>query len=133
MAPCKRKEFLKWKEQFPVLAETSIGKRNFKTSRDETDLHSVAYASQGIKSAVAYQYSQPQQHSADLVFVVGKCRMVLINHISMSRLKLQAAVMTVRLKEEIDKELEMKQSNQQSGTQEKGVTRSVGFVETIRK
>ena len=131
MAPCEIAEFLRWKEQLPVVAETSIGKRNFKISRDETELHSVAYASQGTKSEVACQYSQPQQYSAELVFVIGKCRMVLINQISLSGLKPQAAVMTVRLKEQIDKELEIKQSNQPLGTQEKGVTLSVGFVEGI--
>ena len=58
--------------------------------------------------AVAYLRSKPKEHSADLAFVIGKCRVAPMRHLSMPRLELQAAVMAVRLKEQIVKEHEAK-------------------------
>ena len=58
--------------------------------------------------AVAYLRSHPKKYSADLAFVIGKCRVAPMSHLSIPRLELQAAVMAVRLKEQIVKEHEMK-------------------------
>ena len=57
--------------------------------------------------AVAYLRSQPKKYSADLAFVIGKCRRAPMRHLSIPRLELQAAVTAVRLKEQIVKEHEM--------------------------
>ena len=58
--------------------------------------------------AVAYLRSKPKEYSADLAFVIGKCRVAPMRHLSIPRLELQAAVMAVRLKEQIVKEHESK-------------------------
>ena len=67
-----------------------------------------ADASEDTMCAVAYLCSKPKEYSADLAFVIGKCRVAPMQHISIPRLELQAAVMAVRLKEQIVKEHETK-------------------------
>ena len=106
--PGEEAEFLRWKEQLPIVAETSIGRRYFNRERDKTELHVFADASEDTMCAVAYLRSRPKEYSADLAFVIGKCRVAPMRHLSIPRLKLQAAVMAVRLKEQIVKEHEMK-------------------------
>ena len=106
--PGEEEEFLRWKEQLPIVAETSIDRRYFNRERDKTELHVFADASEDTMCAVAYLRSQPKEYAADLAFVIGKCRVAPMRHISIPRLELQAAVMAVRLKEQIVKEHEMK-------------------------
>ena len=67
-----------------------------------------ADASEDTMCAVAYLRSQPKEYSADLAFVIGKCRVAPMRHLSIPQLELQAAVMAVRLKEQIVKEHEMR-------------------------
>ena len=105
--PSEEEEFLRWKEQLPIVAETSIDRRYFNRERDKTELHVFADASEDTMCAVAYLRSQPKEYSADLAFVIGKCRVAPMRHLSIPRLELQAAVMAVRLKEQIVKEHEM--------------------------
>ena len=106
--PSEEEEFLRWKEQLPIVAETSIDRRYFNRERDKTELHVFADASEDTMCAVAYLRSQPKEYSADLAFVIGKCRVAPMRHLSIPRLELQAAIMAVRLKEQIVKEHEMK-------------------------
>ena len=56
--------------------------------------------------AVAYLRANAKEQSAEVSFVIGKCRVAPMRHMSIPRLELQAAVMAVRLKEQIVKELE---------------------------
>ena len=65
-----------------------------------------ADASENTMCAVAYLRSEPKEYSADLAFVIGKCRVAPMRHLSIPRLELQAAVMVVKLKEQIVKEHE---------------------------
>ena len=104
----EEEEFLRWKEQLPIVAETSIDRSYFNRERDKTELHVFADASEGTMCAVAYLRSQPKEYSADLAFVIGKCRVAPMRHLSIPRLEMQAAAMAVRLKEQIVKEHEMK-------------------------
>ena len=60
-----------------------------------------ADASEYTMCAVANLLSQPKEYLADLAFLVGKCRVAPMRHVSISRLELQVAVMAVRLKEQI--------------------------------
>ena len=106
--PSEEKELLRWKEQLPIVAETSIDRRYFNGERNKTELHLFADASEDTMCAVAYLRSQPKGYSPDLAFVIGKCRVAPMRHLSIPRLELQAAVMAVRLKEQIVKEHEMK-------------------------
>ena len=78
------------------------------TKRDKAELHVFADASEDTMCAVAYLRSHPKECSADFAFVIGKCRVARMRHLSIPRLELQAAVMAVRLKEQIVKEHEMK-------------------------
>ena len=109
--PNEEEEFLKWKDQLPEVAETSIDRRYFSTAKDKWELHVFADASEDTMCAVAYLRSKPKEYSADLAFVIGKCRVALMRHLSIPRLELQAAVMAVRLKEQIVKEHESKIHN----------------------
>ena len=106
--PGEEEDFLRWKEQLPIVAETGINRRYFNRERHKTELHVFADASEDTMCAVAYLRSQPKEHSADLAFFIGKCRVVPMRHLSIPRLELRAAVMAVRLKEQIVKEHEMK-------------------------
>ena len=106
--PNEEEEFLKWKAQLPEAAETSIDRRYFSTTKGKWELHVFADASEDTMCAVAYLRSKPKEYSADLAFVIGKCRVALMLHLCIPRLELQAAVMAVRLKEQIVKEHEMK-------------------------
>ena len=106
--PSEEEEFLRWKEQLPIVAETIIDRRYFTRERDKTDLHVFADASEDTMCAVAYLFSQLKEYSADLAFVIGKCITAPMRHLSIPRLELQAAVMAVRLKEQIVKEHVMK-------------------------
>ena len=106
--PGEEAEFLRWKEQLPIVAETSFDRRYFNRERDKTELHVFADASEDTVCAVAYLRSQPKEYSADLAFVIGKCRVAPMRHLLKPRLELQEAVMAVRLKEQIVKEHKMK-------------------------
>ena len=106
--PGEDAEFLKWKEQLPIVAETSIDRRYFNTLENKIELHVFADASEDTMCAVAYLRLQPRECSSGLVFVIRKCRVAPMRHLSMPCLELQAAVMAVRLKEQIIKEHEMK-------------------------
>ena len=108
MEPNEEEEFLKWKDRLPELAETSIDRRYFSTAKDKWELHVFADASEDTMCAVAFLRSKPKEYSADLAFVIGKCRVAPMQHLSMPRLELQAAVMAVRLKEQTVKEHETK-------------------------
>ena len=67
-----------------------------------------ADASEDTMCAVAYLRSKPKEYSADLAFVIEKCRVAPMRHLFIPRLELQAAVMAVRLEEQIAKEHESK-------------------------
>ena len=99
--PGDEAKLLRWKEQLTIVAETSIDSRYFNRERDKTELHMFADASEDTMCAVAYLCLQPKEYSADLAFVIGKCRVAPMRHLSIPRLELQAAVMAVRLKEQI--------------------------------
>ena len=101
-------EYLKWKEQLSIVAESSIDRKYFNRERYKTELHVFADASEDTICAVAYLRSQPKEYSADLSFVIGKWRVAPMRHLSLPRLELQEAVMAVRLKEQIVKEHEIK-------------------------
>ena len=64
-----------------------------------------ADASEVTMCAVAYLRSQPKEYSGDLAFVIGKCRVAPMRHLSIPRFR------AVRLKEQIVKEYEMKIKN----------------------
>ena len=102
--PSEEDEFLRWEEQLPIVIETSIDRRYFSRERDKAELLVFADASEDTMCAVAPLRSQPKEYSADLAFVIGKCRVAPMRHLSIRRLELQAAVMAVRLKEQIVKE-----------------------------
>ena len=95
--PGDEAEFLRWKEQLPIVAERSIDRRYFNRERDQNGLHVFADASEDTMCAVAYLRSQLKEYSAELAFVIGKCRTAPMRHLSIPRLELQAAVMAVRL------------------------------------
>ena len=109
--PGDEAEILRWKEQLPIVAETSIDRRYFNRERVKAELHVFADASEDTMCAVVYLRSQSKEYSVDLAFVIGKCRVAPMRHFSIPRLELQEAVMAMRLKEQIVEEHEMKISS----------------------
>ena len=87
--PEEESEFLRCKEELPIVAETSIDIRYFNRERDKTELHLFAYASEDTMCAVAYLRSQPKEYSADLAFLIGKCRVAPMRLLSIPRLESQ--------------------------------------------
>ena len=59
--PSEEEEFLRWKEQLPIVAETSIDRRYFNRERDKAELHVFADGSQDTMCAVTYLRSQPKE------------------------------------------------------------------------
>ena len=55
-------EFLKLKEQLPIVAETSIDRMYFNLERHKTELHVFADASEETMNAVASLRSQPNEY-----------------------------------------------------------------------
>ena len=90
---------MKWEAQLPEVAETSIDRRYFSTTKDKWELHVFVDGFEDTMWAVAYLRSNPGENSADLAFVIRKFRVSPKRHLSIPRLELQAAVMAVRLKE----------------------------------
>ena len=72
--PNEDEESLKWKAQLPEVAEISIDRRYVSTAEDKWELHMFADASEDTMCAVVYLRSKPKENSADLAFVIGKCR-----------------------------------------------------------
>ena len=104
----EEEEFLKWKDQLPEVAEISIDRRYFSRAKDKWERHVFEDASEDTMCAKACLRSKTKEFSADLAFVIGKCRVAPMRHFSIPRLELQAAVMAARLKEQIVKEHETK-------------------------
>ena len=61
MEPGNETEFLRWKEQLPIVAETSIDRGYFNRERDKTELYVFADASEDTMCAVAYLRSQTKK------------------------------------------------------------------------
>ena len=74
---------------------------------DRTELRMFADASDTM-CAVAYLRYQTKEYSADLAFVMGKCRVAAMRNLSIPRLELQATFMALRLKEQLVNKHEMK-------------------------
>ena len=70
--------------------------------------HVFAEASEDMIGAVPYLRWKAKEYSTDFTFVIGKCEIAQMRHLSIPRLESQAAVMEMRLKKQIVKELEMK-------------------------
>ena len=85
MEPGDGAEFLRWKEQLLIVAETGIDRRYFNRERDKTELLVFTDASEDTMCAVAYLRSQAKEYSADLSFVIGKCRVAPMRHLSIQR------------------------------------------------
>ena len=82
--PGEEAEFLKWKEQLPIVARTSIDRRYFSILENKIELHVFADASEDTMCAVAYLRLQPKEYSAGLAFVIGKFRVAPMRHLSSS-------------------------------------------------
>ena len=68
-------KFLKWKQQLPTVAETSIDRKYFREKASQVDLHVFADASEDTMCAFAYFRSKQYDESkAELSFIIGKCR-----------------------------------------------------------
>ena len=61
MEPNEEEEFLKWKDQLPEVAETSIDRRYFGKAKDKSQLYVFADASEDTMYAMASKPKNTQQ------------------------------------------------------------------------
>ena len=66
-------EFLYWKEQLSIVAETSVDGRYFFTVKDKVEFHLFADASELVNP-----YSKPKESSGDLAVYIEKVRVAPI-------------------------------------------------------
>ena len=57
----EQSKILGWKQERPIVAETSIDREHFNTATDKSELHVFANASEDTICAVAYLRSQPKR------------------------------------------------------------------------
>ena len=72
--PERRKDFLECQEQLYVLAETIIQRKYFGDKKNHVVLHLFADVSEHTMYALAYLRVNPKEQSAEVSFVIGKCR-----------------------------------------------------------
>ena len=73
--PLEEQKLLKWKEQLPTLAQTSIDRKYLQEKVSQIDLHVFPVAFEDKLCAITYfSYPVSKMSQADLAFVFGKCQ-----------------------------------------------------------
>ena len=102
------KNFLDWAEELPTLSTISIPRCFFQGNLETAELHIFGDSSQNAFSAVAYlraKVSNSNGMTTELAFVFGKARVAPGKVLTIPKLKLQAALLAARLKNEVQKAL----------------------------
>ena len=106
----ERTQWIRWLEDLPKLAELQVD-RCFKPetlgSKKSVELHLFSDASCVGYSAVAYLPLVDVNGCIHCAFVMGKARFAPIREISIARLELNTAVVSVKLRVLIQEELDM--------------------------
>ena len=118
LPPNELRKWKEWKEGLPALAQVAIPPCY--TSRiqsvmspadrrfvEEMQLHCFADASAIGYGAVAYIHVAYSDGTVTCAFVLGKSRTAPLRKITIPRLELQAAVLSIRLSERIQREIEI--------------------------
>ena len=106
----ERTQWKRWLDDLPKLEEVKVD-RCFKPKEfdevKETQLHLFSDASRQGYASVAYLRLKDTSDQIHCAFVMGKARLAPLSEISIPRLELTAAVISVRLSKIIQEELDM--------------------------
>ena len=86
-----------------TIKDTSLPRRYISATPENVQLHVFSDPFLGAMSIVAYFYAEVKDE-VEVSFVLGKCRIAPVKHLSIPRLELQAALYSVRLRSLIVKE-----------------------------
>ena len=100
--PGEKPEFLKWNKQLSIVAETSLDKKYFNAAKDESELCMFFDASEDTMCIVAAFPSEAKR--SRVIIFNSKMRSGTSKENSIPRLELRAALMAVKLKEQIIEE-----------------------------
>ncbi|XP_048586408.1 uncharacterized protein LOC116604491 [Nematostella vectensis] len=111
MNPDDSAQWMRWVEDLPKLEEVKVDRcfkpKDFKELKD-AQLHVFSDASRQGYSAVAYLRLEDVEGRKHCSFVMGKARLAPLREISIPRLELTAAVISVKLSKIIREELDLK-------------------------
>ena len=97
-----KKQFLEWHSGLHLLGSLTIPRSYFTEPFDRIELHMFGDSSQDVFCAVAFLRARlASSHQTELAFVFGKARVAPMKALAIPKLKLQAALLATRLKEEI--------------------------------
>ena len=95
-------KFLEWHSGLHLLGSLTISRSYFTEPLDRIELHMFGDSSQDVFCAVAFLRARlASSHQIELAVVFGKARVAPMKALSIPKLKLQAALLPTRLKEEI--------------------------------
>ena len=104
--------FESWSSELPKLGLMKIPRSYFSGSFEHLELHVFGDSSQKVFSAVAFLRalvnSSENVKRTELAFVIGKARVAPMKVLTVPKLKLQAALLASRLREEICEALILK-------------------------
>ena len=104
-----KKQFLEWHSGLHLLDSLTIPRSYFTDPFNQIELHMFGDNSQDVFCAVAFLRARlASSGQTELAFVFGKARIAPMKALSIPKLKLQAALLATRLKEEILKGLTFK-------------------------
>ena len=102
------KKFLEWAAELPNLSEITIPRCYFRGTMRIVELHVFGDSSQDVFAAVAFlraRVSRNERTETQLAFVFGKARVAPMKALTIPKLELQAALLTARLKDEVQQAL----------------------------
>ena len=91
-----RKPFLEWCQELQLIRTMNVQRLYLKPEPKQLNLHLFTDASEDAMCIVAYLQDAD---SLQLSYIVGKCRVAPIRHMTIPKLELQAAVYGVRLRD----------------------------------
>ena len=118
--------FLTWANELNQLSSSPLRRRYFMSHFDKVDLHIISYASLESMCNVAYMRNL-KPNGTEVSFVTGKCPIAPMEQHTIPRLKQQAALYSVRLRQPIKKKNDTKIDSVTHWTDSMTVMR--GFVQ----
>ena len=101
-------KFLDWSSELGTLSELRIPRSYFQQKVERLELHMFGDSSQDVFSAVAFlrgKVISGDDSSTEIAFVFGKARVAPMKALTIPKLELQAALLSARLRNEVQRAL----------------------------